>query len=390
MDRPDFAVIPADTAWLTDPAARAVCEALGADQVFMVGGCVRDALLRLNGSDVDMATPLTPQEVVQRAEAAGLKTVPTGINHGTITVVAQGAGFEVTTFRQDVDTDGRRATVAFSTDIAQDARRRDFTLNALYATPEGRIIDPLGGLPDCLARRIRFIENAQDRIREDYLRVLRFFRFHAWYADPENGFDAEALDAIASNTDGLERLSAERVGMEMRKLLAAPNPVPAVAVMHQSGVLSRVLPGGDPTLLGPVVHLEERLNRRPDWRLRLAALGGSDVQNRLRLSSKDAKVLAALKTAMGEMTPTPEIAYRQGFDIAASVVILRAALANESVDLNALEPLKTAASARFPIRAQDLMPALSGKALGARLEVLEQRWIASDFRLTREELMTSE
>ncbi|WP_299780038.1 CCA tRNA nucleotidyltransferase [uncultured Roseobacter sp.] len=390
MDRPDFAIIPADTPWLTDPAVRAVCDALGGKEVFMVGGCVRDAVLGLNGSDVDMATPLTPQEVMRRAETAGLKTVPTGIDHGTVTVVAQGTGFEVTTFRQDVDTDGRRATVAFSTDIAQDARRRDFTLNALYATPEGRIIDPLGGLPDCLARRIRFIENAQDRIREDYLRVLRFFRFHAWYADPENGFDPEALDAIASNTDGLERLSAERVGMEMRKLLAAPNPVPAVAVMHQSGVLVRVLPGGDPTLLGPVVHLEERLNRHPDWRLRLAALGGSDVWDRLRLSSKDAKVLMALKAAMGEMTPAPEIAYRQGYDIAASVVILRAALSNQPADVQALEPLKAAAKARFPVRAQDLMPAFTGKALGMHLDALERRWIASGFKLTREELMTPE
>ncbi|WP_299825797.1 CCA tRNA nucleotidyltransferase [uncultured Roseobacter sp.] len=390
MDRPDFAIVPADTPWLTDPAVRAVCDALGGTEVFMVGGCVRDAVLGLNGSDVDMATPLTPQEVMRRAEVAGLKTVPTGIDHGTVTIVAQGTGFEVTTFRQDVDTDGRRATVAFSTNMVEDARRRDFTLNALYATPEGRIIDPLGGLPDCLAQRIRFIENAQERIREDYLRVLRFFRFHAWYADPENGFDSEALDAIASNTDGLERLSAERVGMEMRKLLAAPNPVPATAVMHQSGVLSRVLPGGDPTLLGPVVHLEERLNRHPDWRLRLAALGGSDVRDRLRLSSKDAKTIAAVKTAMGEMTPAPEIAYRQGFDIAVSVVILRAAVSNQPADIQALEPLKTAAKALFPIRAQDLMPALSGKALGARLEALERRWIASGFRLTREELMTPE
>ena len=385
-------MIPANTPWLTDPSVQTVCDALtaGGGEIYMVGGCVRDAVLGVSGSDVDMATPMPPEEIIRLAAAAGLKTVPTGIEHGTVTVVAQGAGFEVTTFRQDVTTDGRRAQVAFSQDIAEDARRRDFTLNALYATPQGHLVDPLGGLQDCLARRIRFIENAQDRIREDYLRVLRFFRFHAWYGAPEGGFDAEALAAIAANTQGLEALSAERVGAEMCKLLAAPDPVAAVAAMQQSGVLLQILPGGDTPLLGPVVHLEQQMRRPPDWRLRLAALGVAEVQDRLRLSRKDAAVLARLNEAMSEMTPAAEVAYRHGYDIALNTLILRAALANQPMDPEALSALKTAVNARFPICAQDLMPAYTGKALGDRLEALERRWIASGFRLTREELMTPE
>ncbi|WP_299735933.1 CCA tRNA nucleotidyltransferase [uncultured Roseobacter sp.] len=391
MDRPDLTVISPQTPWLTDRAVQSVCQAIRAEgaEIYFVGGCVRDALLDLQGSDVDMATNAPPDEVTRLAKAKGLKVVPTGIDHGTVTVVSEGTGFEITTFRRDVETDGRRAVVAFSDDIFEDASRRDFTLNALYATPEGEVVDPLGqGIEDCLARRIRFIENADARIKEDYLRALRFFRFHAWYADPTQGFDADALDAIARNTAGLETLSAERLGAEMRRLLAAPDPAPAVAAMQQAGALPRVLPGSDITFLGPVIHLEAALSLTPNWRYRLAALGGQDVSNRLRLSGKDTKVLDALRDEISNATPIPEIAYRQGTEIAFGVLILRAAMANQMLEPAALDPLRSAARAQFPVRAKDLMPAFKGKALGTRLALLERRWIASDFRLTREELMT--
>ncbi|WP_299401518.1 CCA tRNA nucleotidyltransferase [uncultured Roseobacter sp.] len=391
MDRPDLTVIPPQTPWLTDPTVQSVCQAIRAEgaEIYFVGGCVRDALLDLHGSDVDMATNAPPDEVTRLAKANGLKVVPTGIDHGTVTVVSEGTGFEITTFRRDVETDGRRAVVAFSDDILEDASRRDFTLNALYATPEGEVVDPLGqGIEDCLARRIRFIENADARIKEDYLRALRFFRFHAWYADPSKGFDADALDAIARNTAGLETLSAERLGAEMRRLLAAPDPAPAVAAMQQAGALPRVLPGSDITFLGPVIHLEAALSLTPNWRYRLAALGGQDVSDRLRLSGKDTKVLDALRDEIGNATPMLEIGYRQGTEIAFGVLILRAAMANQMLEPAALDPLRSASQAQFPVRAKDLMPAFKGKALGTRLALLERRWVASDFRLTREELMT--
>ena len=231
-------------AWVSDPATQRVCAALteGGAQALFVGGCVRNALLDTPVSDIDIATDALPNRVVELAQAADLKAIPTGIDHGTVTVVCDHIPHEITTFRRDVETDGRRAVVAFSDKVEEDAARRDFTMNAIYARPDGTVLDPLLGLPDLEARRVRFIGTAQNRIREDYLRSLRYFRFHAWYGDAQAGFDADALAAIAGNLDGLSTLSRERVGAELLKLLAAPDPAPSVAAMRSTGVLAR-LPG---------------------------------------------------------------------------------------------------------------------------------------------------
>ncbi len=261
--------------WLTRPGTQAVLGCLTAAgwQALAVGGCVRNSLLGVPTTDVDIATDAAPETVSELAETAGFRVVPTGIDHGTVTVIVQGVPYEVTTFRRDVATDGRRAVVAFSDRLEEDAARRDFTINALYARADGTVIDPLGGLPDLQARRVRFVGDPETRIREDYLRILRFFRFHAWYGDPEGGLDAEGLAACAALSAGIETLSRERLGAEMRKLLSAPDPS-RVAAMAQAGVLLRVLPGADPTALAPLVHLEGA--RAPDWTRRLAVLGGED------------------------------------------------------------------------------------------------------------------
>ena len=388
MDRSDDINLPAATPWLSEAGAREIAQALDG-QVYFVGGCVRDALLGLGGADVDMSSPLRPEVVTQRAQAAGLKVVPTGIDHGTVTVVAEGKGYEITTFRRDVETDGRRAVVSFSDNMAEDARRRDFTLNALYATPQGRVLDPLGrGVQDCLNRRILFIEDAATRIREDYLRILRFFRFHATYADPEAGFDTDALDAIARNTAGLETLSAERIGAEMKKLLSAPDPSRAVAAMRQTGCLMAVLPGSDDRYLGAVVHCEDILGLTPDPMLRLAGLGGAEAAARFRLSRAEARQLQDLTDAAYGALPLSEVAYRKGCSIARGAAVLRAAHAQAPPDLAVLARIDAAGSAVFPVTARDLMPALSGKALGAELDRLERLWIASDFTLSHEDLLT--
>jgi poly(A) polymerase/tRNA nucleotidyltransferase (CCA-adding enzyme) len=393
MDRPDEITLPAQTSWLRDPDAQAVCRAVAAQgaRIYFVGGCVRDALLGLGGLDTDLSSDAVPEEVTRLAEAAGLKVVPTGIDHGTVTVVSGGKGFEVTTFRRDVATFGRHAEVSYSTDMGEDARRRDFTMNALYATPQGVVVDPLGtGVADCLARRIRFIEDAATRIEEDYLRILRYFRFHAWYADPEAGFDAEALDAIASHIAGLETLSAERVGGEVMRLLAAPDPTRAVAAMRRTGCLACILPGSDDCLLGPVVHLEESLGQMPDAVLRLAALGGEETADRLRLSRKDRRHLDLLREVTGRDVSPAEIAYRHGTRVAQGAVVLRAALAGTCIDPDEQRTIAAASEARFPMSAADLMPAYQGRALGEKLAALEDRWIASGFRLTREQLTAEE
>ncbi|NRB04003.1 MAG: CCA tRNA nucleotidyltransferase, partial [Rhodobacteraceae bacterium] len=259
-------IIPAETPWLCDSTVQRLFAAFldAGEELYFVGGCVRNAVLGAPVSDIDLSTSALPETTMAIVKAAGFKPVPTGIDHGTITAVRDGQPFEITTFRKDVETDGRRAVVAFSKNLREDALRRDFTMNALYADQTGRVIDPTGGLPDARAGRIRFIENPHDRIREDHLRILRFFRFSAWYGNADLGFDADVLAAIADLSDGVLDLSKERVGQEMLKLLVAPNPVPAVAAMSQIGVLSKILPGADPQFLGPLVHLEEQSGTQPD------------------------------------------------------------------------------------------------------------------------------
>lgn len=373
-------------AWLDHPGTRAVCDALtGAGfRALFVGGCVRDALLDRSVGDVDIATDARPEQVIEIAEKAGIKAVPTGIDHGTVTLVAAGLGHEITTFRRDLETDGRHATVAFSDDLSQDAARRDFTMNALYATPDGQVVDPLNGLPDLRARRVRFVGDPTRRISEDYLRVLRFFRFHAWYGDPSQGMDAEALAAIADAVDGLSGLSRERVGAEVMKLLRAPDPAPAVAAMRACGVLAAILPGADDRALPVLVHLEGDLD--PDPIRRLAALGGDTPGEALRLSNAQTKALTVLRDGIGDMTSAAVLGYRHGARVGRDVLLLRAALLEHPVQPRDLTDLTRGADAVFPVRAQDLMPAYSGAALGARLRELEQRWIASGFALTKAQL----
>jgi len=248
-------------------------------KIYFVGGCVRNGLLNIPVNDIDMATDALPEKVMALANAHNLRVIPTGIEHGTVTFVINGETVEVTTFRKDIATDGRRAVVGFSTSIEDDAKRRDFTMNALYADLDGTVIDPLSGLDDLRARRVRFIEDPNARIREDYLRILRFFRFHALYGDPNAGIDAEALAACAQNLEGIKTLSKERVGHEMRKLLAADDPAPSIAAMVQTGVLMQVMAGTNATSFAPLIHLEKISNTKPKWMRRLLVLGGDDVKN---------------------------------------------------------------------------------------------------------------
>lgn len=371
--------------WLTRPATQAVCAALtvAGYRALLVGGAVRNALLGQPVGDVDIATDALPAQVIVAVEAAGLRAVPTGIDHGTVTVVSDGIPHEVTTFRRDVETDGRHAVVAFTDDLAADAARRDFTMNALYATPEGAVIDPLGGLPDLLAGRVRFVGDPAARIAEDHLRILRFFRFQAWYGS--EGLDAEGLAACAAGAGGIDALSRERVGAEMRKLLSAPNPAPAVASMAQSGILSRVLPGADPRALAPLIHLEPS---GPDWLRRLAALGGEDAEARLRLSRAEAKDLAALRQAIGDSDSPAVLGWKLGAARGADAVLLRAAVLEMPLPQGWPAEIARGAAATFPVTAADLMPALQGPALGARLKELEAEWLLSNLWKTREDLLS--
>ena len=374
--------------WLDDPATRHVMAMLAeaGHQAFFVGGCVRNALLGVAVADVDIATDALPDRVVTLAAALGLKTVPTGIQHGTVTVVSQGIAHQVTTFRQDIQTDGRHAVVSFSHDITDDARRRDFTMNALYASPNGTVLDPLGGLDDLRAGRVRFVGEAHARIQEDFLRILRFFRFHAWYGDATGGLDTDALAAIAANLDGLDRLSGERIGSETIRLLSAPDPAPALAAMEHAGVLARILPGANSRAMALLIHAEG--GEAADPIRRLAALGGQDVARRLRLSRKQERNLSVLRDdGIASTASVAELAYRHGAQAAKDIVMLQAAVLEGAPQQNFRQQAEWGAEQVFPIRAADLKNALQGAALGQRLKQLERRWIDSDFLLSRSQLL---
>lgn len=375
--------------WIERPATQAVCQMIEAagHQAFFVGGCVRNTLLDKPVTDIDIATDAHPETVIRLANAHGLKPVPTGLEHGTVTVVSDHIPHEVTTFREDVETFGRHAVVAFSDDVAHDARRRDFTMNALYARRDGTLVDPLGGLADLQARHVRFIDDPDQRIREDYLRILRFFRFHAWYGDPDMGLDADGLAAVSQNIDGLAGLSHERISAEIVKLLTAPDPSPSVAAMRACGVLTAVLPGSDDRALAPLVHLEQIAGLAPDPMLRLAALAGDVDASRLRLSKAHSRRLALLSLEAVSTKSAGELGYRHGADLGVAILVLRSALLEMPFDPAEAESARQAVHKRFPVTPHDLMPDYSGPALGQRLSDLEQRWIESGFTLGREDLL---
>ena len=291
--------------WLGRPALAVLVKALGAGQARYVGGAVRDTLLGLAVKDVDIATPLEPQEVIRRLKAHAIQVVPTGIDHGTVTAIIEGGAVEITTLRHDVSTDGRRATVAFAKGWQDDAARRDFTINALYADPETlEIFDYFGGWEDLQTRRLRFIGDAHERIREDHLRILRYFRFQARFgSQPADPVAESACSELAATLKGLSR---ERVGMEMMNLLGLPDPAPTVARMAELGVLAEVLPEADVAALAALVAEELRQGVEPDALRRLAALIPAEVSlaegvaSRFRLSGAQKKRLAL---AAGRVPP---------------------------------------------------------------------------------------
>lgn len=371
--------------WLNAPGVQKVCSLLtdAGFEAWFVGGCVRNTLLDAPVADLDLSTNARPDVVVRLAQDAGLNVIPTGIDHGTVTIIAESTPFEVTTFRKDVATDGRRAVVAFADTMAEDALRRDFTMNALYADALGVVVDPLGGLPDLRARLVRFIEDPDRRIKEDYLRILRFFRFHAWYGDADAGIDADGLAACADNVEGIQALSKERIGQEMLKLLGASDPAPAVASFASCGGLMQVLPGADHGALAVLVHIEESAGLEPDPIRRLAVLGGMDVSENLRLSKAQARRLDVLQSGRSAIA----IGYKHGADMGIDVLAIEAASLGQNIDPTMIKAVQNAAAQTLPVTAQDFMPKLQGPALGQALRTAEDRWIASGFKLTKDDLL---
>ena len=404
--------------WMQLPATRAVMAALeaagGEGCARFVGGCVRDALLGriapgAAGLDIDIATPLTPDQVTAALETAGLRAAPTGIAHGTMTAIAHGRPFEVTTLRRDVETDGRHAVVAFSTDWAEDAARRDFRMNALYADAQGRLFDPTGGgVADARAGRVVFVGAPETRIREDYLRILRFFRFSAGYG--RGAPDAAALAACAALKAGIAGLSGERIARELRKLLAAPDPRAAVTAMTAAGVLAACAPGLPDAVAGlarfdALVALQARLGEPADAVLRLSALLPDDAgalaaaSARLRLSNADRERLAASASqaspvAAGWSAPERRRAVRR-LGPARTADRARLAWAADPDPEGAegwaalLQLARSWTPPAFPLTGADVKAAGAGQgpAVGRALRALEAWWEAEDFAPDRAALL---
>ena len=387
-----------DAAWLHDgPVARllAVLDRDG-EEARVVGGAVRDALLREPIGDIDLATTATPDEVSRRAAAAGFKAVPTGIEHGTVTVVIEGRPYEVTTLRQDIETFGRHAKVAFGRDWEADARRRDFTINALTATRDGAVHDYVGGLADIEARRVRFIGDAAKRIAEDYLRILRFFRFHAAYG---HGLpDAAGLHACIAGRAGLQQLSRERVRMELLKLLVAPHATPTLATMTEAGLLQAVL-GSVPYLASfeNMTKLETAIGVEADPVQRLGALGVFVIEDaerlwqRLRLTNAEYGRLASMGDAWWRVAPAMEqggraLLYRLGPQRYVDRVLIAWSRAWPQGAADAAWRELATLPQRwivpvFPLKADDFIKrgVARGPALGAALREAEEGWIEKEF-----------
>ncbi|KQT82510.1 CCA tRNA nucleotidyltransferase [Aurantimonas sp. Leaf443] len=405
-----------DAPFLADPGLQRLLACLneGEETARVVGGAVRNALLGEPVRDIDIASTTVPEETVRRVTAAGFKAVPTGFEHGTITVVVEGRPFEVTTLRRDVETFGRKAKVAFGRDWQADAERRDFTMNALYCEADGTVIDLVGGVEDARERRLRFVGEAATRIEEDYLRILRFFRFFAWYGTGRP--DPDAVRAATRLKGGLAAISAERIWAELRKLLAAPDPARALLWMRQSGVLTAVLPESERWGIDAIhglVAAQASFGWAADPLLRLAAIVPPDAQRlaelakRLRLSNADRDRLLAFATAEPVQPQESETMFRRRLYYAdrlaladrlrLSIASLHAKGAGEGDAMSALASLQRmlAATERFsppdfPVSGRDLAEkgVAPGPEIGRRLEALKAAWVDSGFVLTRDALLS--
>ena len=407
--------IDARSGWLGAAELQALLAALSADgeEARVAGGAVRNALLGEAVADVDIATTCLPDDTIARATAAGFKTVPTGYDHGTVTVIAGGQAYEVTTLRADIETDGRHARVVFGRDWRRDAERRDFTINALYCLADGTIVDLVEGIADLENRTLRFIGDAEERIREDFLRILRFFRFFAWYGSGRP--DAQGLKACARLKDGLAKLSAERVWSELKKLLDAPDPGRALLWMRQTGVLTAVLPESEKWGIDAVpalISAERDLGWSPDPLLRLEAMVPPEparmkaMADRLKLSNAESARLIGWAMAQAVRPETSDDALRRALYYGESQSVedrLKlawasargraetddAALAEAGSYVRLSRVLNGWTKPAFPISGDDLIALGSkpGKSLGDVLRKLEAEWVDAGFKPQRDALL---
>jgi poly(A) polymerase len=378
--------------WMKDDRTMKLIGILGAyeahPQALFVGGCVRNAVLESGPTDIDIATIHYPLAVMERLENAGIRYITTGLDHGTVTAIIEGIPFEITTLRKDVETDGRRAVIAFTDKWEEDAQRRDFTINTLLASPEGIIFDPTGqGLADLDARSIKFVGDPTQRIAEDYLRILRFFRFYAQYGHGE--LDGAALQACAAQADNIAKLSKERITQEFLKILGTQNAAAILSLMFSSGVLVDMGKNFAPDMMEKFCGMQTR-HEAVHVIARLFCLAGMKAEffeERLILSNAQKKMMETLEEGFASLKSihlknTRALVYKTGNDAALQIYLLKLAETNAPVDLELVDMARYWQAPKFPVTGEDLRAAgvPPGPQMGQKLKSLEEKWIASDFQ----------
>ena len=381
-----------ETKWLRNPSAQKLSKLYKnfGYQVLFVGGCVRNTILKMPVTDIDLATDAQPEEIIKIAKENNIRFVPTGLAHGTITLIIDNKNYQITTFRTDFDHDGRYAKVEFTESLLLDASRRDLTINALYCNHVGEVIDPLNGLDDIKKQKIKFIGNPNERIKEDNLRILRFFRFQAIYGNKNLEIDSIALEACHNHKSKLAALSKERITSELRKILSAPNPLKVIIKMNETGVLNELFQKVSIDSLAAYLKTEEKFKININWLGRLLSLQVTQEEESLKLTRCEFKFLKQTKSAIENQIHVLEFSYYNGVENGKIYSILQNFRHNIILSKNLLNQINSLATKKFPITAKDLMPEIRGKKLGEALRSLEDRWIKSNFTLSKKELLAEE
>ena len=378
-----------ETKWLRNPSAQKLSKLYKSFgyQVLFVGGCVRNTILKIPVTDIDLATDAQPEEIIKIAKENNIRFVPTGLAHGTITLIIDNKNYQITTFRTDFDHDGRYAKVEFTESLLLDASRRDLTINALYCNHVGEVIDPLNGLDDIKKQKIKFIGNPNERIKEDNLRILRFFRFQAIYGNKNLEIDSIALEACHNHKSKLAALSKERITSELRKILSAPNPLEVMIKMNETGVLNELFQNVSIDSLEAYLKTEEKFKININWLGRLLSLQVTQEEESLKLTRCEFKFLKQTKSAIENQIHVLEFSYYNGVENGKIYSILQNFRHNIILSKNLLNQINSLATKKFPITAKDLMPEIRGKKLGEALRSLEDQWIKSNFTLSKKDLL---
>tara|TARA_A100001011_G_scaffold263738_1_gene272350 strand:+ start:575 stop:1780 length:1206 start_codon:yes stop_codon:yes gene_type:complete len=379
--------------WLKSSAVRRIWKILSSNgaKVYFVGGCVRDTILGREIKDIDIATDALPSKVVELAQAAGLKVIKVGLKYGSVKVVVEQECFEVTTFRSDLVTDGRHPKVGFSQNILDDASRRDFTMNAIYMTIDGKIIDPLSGWEDLINGHVRFIGEPKKRIKEDYLRILRYFRFISTYVGSVESVDYNSVKACTEAIPGLKTLSHNRVWEELQKILLAEDPYPVLQLMKGSNILDEILPLANVGCLARFLKIENKVDLESTEINRLLALNINCARSWVKnfpLKKEKIEWLKKILVILRDHSSLKVKGYKYGMNLTLASLALSKANSSEKIENNDLANIKQGSVKKFPINASDLLEFFPpSRDLGVELKRLQCLWFASDLELGRNELL---